>query len=213
MRRRVRITVDVVMFILFFYLMGYHPGSGLLSHGVMGTVLLLMFILHLCLNLGWFKTLSKGHYTLPRIFFTSVDCLLLLDFIVMTTSSFMMSGMIFYFSPIPMSQLGRDLHVSSTAWGFVLMSIHLAWHLRGELTRLERKIKKTVVLRIYQIFYAVLLCGGIYCFIESGLPTKLILQDAWQPSFDPTVLYTNYLMTVVTACLLVHLPTLIRKKE
>lgn len=205
MKRRVKILVDIAMFVLFLYLMGYRAGSGLLSHGVLGCLLFALFIAHHLLNIKWYCALPRGKYPFARKLFIAIDFVLLADMGLMAVSSVMMSGEVFAFSPVPMTQLGRDLHVGSTAWGFLLMALHLGLHTHGPLRKLERKVKESAFAYSYVLFYGLVLLGGIFCVWRSGLWHRMLLESRWQSAYSPAVFYGEYLLIVAGMCLLVHL--------
>ena len=46
MKRQGKLLVDIVMYVLFLYLMSYQAGRGLLLHGVLGCVLFGLFLFH-----------------------------------------------------------------------------------------------------------------------------------------------------------------------
>ena len=71
MKRRIKIIVDIIMFLLFLYLLSYRPGMGLMYHAVVGIAQLSLFILHHLLNLNWYGTLFKGRYGFRRILLTA----------------------------------------------------------------------------------------------------------------------------------------------
>lgn len=130
MKKKLKILVDMAMYFLMVYLLGYREGSGLLRHGVMGCGLFALFFLHHVLNLSWYPGLKRGRYPLGRILFVAADGLLLAAMAVMAVSSVMMSGDVFAASPFTVTQTGRDLHNLGTSWGFVLMGFHLGFHTR-----------------------------------------------------------------------------------
>lgn len=201
MKRWVKIAVDILMFVLYLYLMGYRPGrSGLYEHGVLGMTLLGLFFLHHILNIEWYKSLRKGRYPLLRKLLIAVDFSLLAMMILMALSSMMIAWMIFPVSVYFPSQVWRTTHVASTAWGFTLMSIHVGLHTHGLFNRLERKAGSW-----YYVVYAVLLCIGVFALSDSGLWGKMILEIQWQNVEDPVLFYVEYLTIVISLCLLTHL--------
>ena len=213
-KRRFKILVDVVMFLLFLYLIGYRPGKGLLAHGVLGSTLLCLFVLHNILNAGWYRSLRKGRYPFVRKAFVVINLALLFDMVLMGISSVMISGMIFSFSPIRMTHAWRDVHVASTAWGFTLMTLHLGLHTNSALSKLEYKLKvKGQAVRLgYNVLYTALLCVGLACFGRSGLLQKMFLLDSWEGAFNNAAFYASHLMTVAGACLLVHFIFILKRK-
>lgn len=115
------------MFMLFLLLMEEH----LISDGVhewLGLALFVLFVLHTALNYKCYKVLFKGRYTALRIVQTAINVLLMVAMLACIVSSVMISGTVFSFLNLHGAEFGRQLHMLSTAWAFVLMSIHLGLH-------------------------------------------------------------------------------------
>lgn len=204
MKRSIKIVIDILMFVLFLYLMGYQAGrSSLYSHGVLGATLFMLFVLHHLLNLSWYRALTKGNYPFVRKLFIAIDFLFLADMIVMAASSIMLAEMIFPISLVHPSQLGRTLHVASTAWGFFLMALHVGLHTHGALFRLERKLNKFPL--CYCVIYCVLICGAIAACVHSKIWGKMLLLVQWQEMYSYVLFYAEYLVMVAGLCVLVHL--------
>lgn len=128
--RIVKISVDILMYVLFLLLMGQHLASGTL-HEWLGVGLFVCFLAHNILNYRWYKALFKGKYPPHRIIQTAINFLLMLSFIGCMLSALMISGVVFQDMRIPgMMMFGRKLHMASTAWCFVFMSMHLGLHIR-----------------------------------------------------------------------------------
>ncbi len=172
MKRRIKIIVDIVMFLLFLYLLSYRPGMGLMLHAVIGIAQLSLFILHQMLNLNWYKTLFRGRYGLRRILTTVSDLLLMIAIGFMIASSVMISGMVFDIG-IPMTGWWRRIHVASSGWCFLLTGFHVGMHIQGAFGRLERLTRK--VPRLYRLLQAALAAAGIYCFLRSDLWPRITL--------------------------------------
>lgn len=172
MKRRIKIIIDILMFLLFLYLISYRPGMGLMYHAVIGIVQLSLFILHHLLNLNWYRTLFKGRYNFRRILLTVSDFLLLIAMGFMIASSIMISGMVFDFG-IRMTGWWRQIHVASSGWCFLLTGFHVGMHMQGVFGRLEKKMKK--VSWLYRLIQAVLAAAGIYCFLISDMWPRITL--------------------------------------
>lgn len=128
-KRTIRPIVDTLMLLDFVYLMSYKFFYELYFHAIAGIILFLLFILHNILNYRWWTVLFKGKYTLYRIILTITNLLLTLTCVLMFISCLFMSGAVFYYSPFPLSQFGRDLHHWSCLFSFCLMWVHLLLHL------------------------------------------------------------------------------------
>ena len=163
------------MFLVFVYLMGYQPGRGLLLHGILGSTLLILFFVHHVLNVKWYAGLGKGKYPPARVFFLVIDFLLLAAMIGMAVSSILLSGDIFRFSPFYGTRTARTLHTLSTAWGFLLMLLHLGLHTHTPLEKLR------------SLWRSLFLLPGRS--VERSLP----------------IFYAEYAAVTVSACQLVHI--------
>ena len=205
LKKTVKFLVDAVMLCLFLYLMGYQVVRGLMNHALGGIVLFALFLLHHLLNLAWYKALFKGRYPFRRILLTASDSLLLIAMALMAISSVMMSSSVFSFSRVPLSQLGHDLHVCSTAWGYILMGFHLGLHTHTPLEKLRKKLKSTAFEYAWYLLLLLVCGGGIYAFVRSGLWSDLFLLHAVKiPFADELSFYTAYVGILASPCIIVH---------
>lgn len=209
MKRKVKILIDIAMYVIFLYLMSYRAGRGLYRHGVLGCVLFALFLIHHVVNLRWYRSLGKGKYTFVRGLFLVLDLLLFAAMIVMAVSSVMMSGDIFAFSPFTVTQTARNLHVLSTSWGFLLMVFHVGLHTNTAFTKLYRKVRETFFAYAYDLLFLLVLAIGIWCFYLSGLWRNMLLIPHGNPAFEPLRFYGEYLMITLAACQIVHLLLLV----
>ena len=168
MKKRIRLAVDIAMVCILPMLMAYSL-IGEKFHEIIGTIMLLLFIVHHILNLKWYKAIPKGKYTVRRIFQTSLDVCLLIVMILQPASGILMSKHLYTFLPVlSVSAKAREIHMIFAYWGFVLMSIHAGTHF----TQVSGKLKQNkkglwcVVLSVI----SVLSVYGIYAFINRGLP-------------------------------------------
>lgn len=180
----IKIIVDILMYVLFLLLMGQHLASGAL-HEWLGVGLFVCFLVHNILNYRWYKALFKGGYTPLRIMQTVINFLLMISFIGCMLSALMISGVVFRDIRIPdMMMFGRKLHMASTAWCFVFMSMHLGMHIRAPK-------KKAAAIGFYIITGAASLYG-IYHFIVRRFYEELFLLTEFK-WFDYDKLLLEYL--------------------
>lgn len=175
MNKKIKIIVDIIMYILFIYLMGYRLFWNLNIHAILGTILFILFILHHILNYKWYKTILKGKYNYQRIILLIIDLLLLISMIFMIVSAILLSGSVTSLSKIPTTETARIMHVTSTAWGFILMTTHLGLHLKNVLLKFEKKIKNTNFEYCYYLIIIILLIFGVYSFIKSNLWCDMLM--------------------------------------
>ncbi len=69
-------------------------------HEWLGTSMLVLFLAHHPLNLGWWKSFYRGKDTPSRALGTTLALLLLLDMAALGVSGIRMSGFVFDFLPI-----------------------------------------------------------------------------------------------------------------
>lgn len=168
-KRTVKIIIDIAMYLIFVALMQEHLWSDGL-HEWIGITLFALFIAHNILNIRWYQSLFKGKYTATRITLATINIALLAAMLCCMVSSVLVSGKVFAFLNLGGARFGRTLHLVSTAWAFVLMSLHLGLHL----TPLANKLKKNnKLLRAGQIITLTLAAYGIYVFIDRAFYGEL----------------------------------------
>ena len=170
-------------------------------HEWLGTVMMVLFIAHHILNLGWWKGLFKGKYTPSRAFGTALDLLLLLDMAALLVSGIMMSSFVFRFLHISGGMMiARQLHLFASYWGLILMSAHLGMHMEQFFSLFrklfclpEKSAVRTCVLRIAAIVLSVY---GLYAFIVQHITDYLFLQTHFV-LFDETKAAVAYFAEIV----------------
>lgn len=204
MKKYLKIIVDVLMLMLFLYLMSYHAGRGLLLHALLGITLFVLFVLHQLLNLNWYRSLFHGKFGFRRILLTASDTLLLCTVLLMMISSVMLSSAVFSFSSISGDFFWTQAHYFSTAWGFLLMAFHLGIHTHGYLRKVEEKLKETSFEYVCWLFEMILLAAGTYGFIKSGLWSDMVLKPQSTTPMAPAVFYTVYVGIIAAVCIVSH---------
>ena len=168
MKKRIRLAVDIAMVCILPMLMAYSL-IGEKFHEIIGTIMLLLFIVHHILNLKWYKAIPKGKYTVRRIFQTGLDVLLLIVMILQPVSGILMSKHLYTFLPVlSVSAKEREIHMIFAYWGFVLMSIHAGTHFTQVSGKLKQNKKGLWCVMLSVI--SVLSVYGIYAFIKRGFP-------------------------------------------
>lgn len=179
MKKYIRIIIDIIMFILFIILMGYHI-TGNNIHEILGVITFLFFILHHIVNIKWYKTIFKGKYNAYRIFMLIINILLFIFMIGIIISSIMISSNVFSFLNIRTTMFGRNLHMVSTSWAFVLMGIHLGLHLNIMLNRLTKRAKNSAFEYVYYLVIFLLIIFGVYAFIDNELWKDMFLVNEFK---------------------------------
>ena len=131
-KKRIRLLVDIGMVILLPLLMAYSL-IGEKFHEMIGTVMAVLFVIHLIQNRKWVAAIPKGRYNARRVFQTVLD---LMFMILRPLSGILMSKHLYTFIQISgISYVMRGIHMALAYWGFVLMSIHAGTHLQPLLRR------------------------------------------------------------------------------
>ena len=171
-----KISVDVLITVLFLAQMAYHIAGNSL-HEWLGTILFALFVLHHILNLNWYKTLFKGKYSAVRILMTTINVLLFAAMVGMMISGIMLSREVFSFLNLRAGMFGRRLHMISTSWGYLFMSAHIGLHFGMIAGIFKKKIKfQNKLLGITgRISAALLSAYGIYAFITRQLADRMFL--------------------------------------
>lgn len=180
-RQKLRILVDMAMTALLLPLMAYSL-VGETAHEWLGTAMGILFLGHHALNIGWYRGLTKGRWSLPRAFLTAVNFALLLMMLGLMVSGIILSREVITFLPISGgTSFARTLHMVCAYWGFCLMSLHIGIHWGSVLRRFQRRQltlsrRRTALLRVA----AVLIAGyGIYAFIRREIGVYMLLKSAF----------------------------------
>ena len=194
-KKVLKITTDILMFVDFIFLVSHEVVRNLSAHGIFGAVLFALFILHHILNGGFYRSVLRGKYNSVRILLSATAWLLFVLMILMAFSSVMMSGAVFTFSSINMTSWSRPLHTFSCSWGFLVMGFHLGIHLHSKLKKLETAAngkksasgksengKKSACFVALQILWILIFALGIFCIVHSQLYVYLFWMNSWKLS-------------------------------
>ena len=175
MKAKAKITIDVLMTLLFLMQMGYHMLDNR-AHEWVGIALFVLFCAHHILNGGWYGSLFRGKWSAQRALLTSVDVLLTLAMVAIIVSALLVSRHVFGFLGLHMRALGRRIHMPATMWGFVLIGLHLGLHwnrvLAGMRKKRQGKGSRAAVLAA-QIALLLFAAFGVYEFIARELWMEL----------------------------------------
>ncbi len=169
-----RMIVDIGMVCLLPLLMAYSL-IGELFHEVIGTLMLILMLVHLWHNHRWIFAIPKGSYTPKRTFQTILDILLMIFMVLQPVSGVMMSKHLYTFIGISgISALMRQIHMVLAYWGFVLMSIHAGTHLAP----MARKVQKSAfpVKAVTLAGIAAISLYGAYAFVKRQIPEYMFMR-------------------------------------
>lgn len=168
--------IDISMTVLLPMLMAYSL-IGEKFHEIVGTLMFALFIVHHILNIGWYKALFKGKYTVRRAFQTILNMLLLVFMIMQPVSGMLMSKHLYTFIDLPGTSTAREIHLLFAYWGFVLMCLHAGTHLTAPLGKLRRN-KVKVWYGVVDIL-SVISIYGCYAFVKRQLPDYMFCRSSF----------------------------------
>ena len=193
--------IDLLMVLLLPLLMAYSL-IGETFHEVIGTAMLVLFILHLVLHRKWWKAVSKGRYNAYRAFITILNLILLALMVAQPLSGIVMSHHLYTFLPFTgIAATARDIHLVLGYWSYVLMSLHLGLHMDTVIRTITKgKEQKPVIQWIGRILVLLISAYGIYAFINRGLPGYMFLKTmfAFFDFGEPVIFFiADYLAVMV----------------
>lgn len=204
--KKFRVILDIAMTIMFIILMGYYI-TGNTVHEILGTITFILFIIHNILNIKWYKSIFKGKHGFQRTFHIVINLLLFLAMIGMMVSGIMISAKVFSFLNIPTTMFARRLHMISTSWGFVLMSIHVGLHISGMMNKLNKKMKNSTFEYVYYFILILMVAIGLYSFISNKVYEDMFLLNDFK-FYDyeqsPILFYLKYIMILVCIALVIY---------
>lgn len=178
-------------------------------HEWLGVGMAVCFLLHLILNISWFKNLFKGSYSPVRALQAIVNLLLCADILALMVSGIMMSGFVFPWLKISGGMLlARQIHLFASYWGLILMSAHLGlnWSVMLSMGKKMLHIQKDNAVRTWILrFLAFSLSAyGVYAVISQKLYQYLFLQTHFV-LFDETK--SAFVFLLETAAMMVLFAT------
>lgn len=177
--KKLKMIIDILMYLIFIVLMGHYITNNLI-HEIFGTILFVLFITHHILNYKYYKTIFKGKYTFKRLIILLTNLLLLICMLGMMISAINISSDVFAFLNIPTTIFGRKLHMISTSWGFVIMSIHLGLHLGLFINKLNKKMKDNTFEYVYYLILILIVIYGLYSFYKLNFISDMFLINAFK---------------------------------
>ena len=201
--KTIKILTDALMLALFIYLMSYRVTRALGLHAIFGASLFALFILHHILNYRFYRAMFRGKYGFRRILLLVSDLLLTVAMLFMAASSLGMSGAVIDLG-ITMTQTARDMHIVSTAWGYVLMALHLGFHLHPLLMKAEKKSKGTVLEYAVYVLLAAFAVFGVISFIKSELWQDMFLLRIGHTYITAQTFLIEYIGILVLGMIVMH---------
>lgn len=196
-KKTVKTILDILMIAALPVLMAYSlVGEAL--HEIVGTAMLVLFILHHILNRRSTSALFRGKQNAVRIVNTALNVILFAVMILLPVSGIVTSKHLYTFLPTTgLSAVARTAHLVLSHWGFALMSLHLGFHADAWLTRLKRKKAAFAVLAVIITLIA---AYGAYAFIANRIYEYMFLKTRFVfLDFDKPLILTlsEYLSMIV----------------
>lgn len=167
-----------IFMIMMFILTMTDRYTGSRSHEYLGIILIVIFLIHLQLNMHWMKSIFRGHYNFLR-FIRLIIILLLLSSVIGTVGSgIIISNIMFSFIKLQGSLTSRMLHIFFAHWSFILAGVHLGvcWK------NMSINHNQTIFIssKIFSILiWIVLPAYGIYAFLHRELMYPLTMSSAF----------------------------------
>lgn len=194
----IKIIVDVLMGALFLLAMAPRL-TGVFPHEIIGVGLGVLFLAHTGLNIGWYKNLVHGPYSVYRGSWTVINLLLLVCMVGMIISGILISRHLFASLPLPGGWTARRLHTLFAYWGFVLTALHVGLH--GGLIRgaLQKHFNRPVRIGLCVLLWAAAVYGIKACF-QWHIGSKLWMVFAFS-NWDGVSLFSFLVDYLSIACL------------
>ncbi len=172
-KNRIRMIVDGCMTVLLLCLTAY-PATGEALHEWLGIGMTVLLVVHHILNRRWYAALFRGKYNAFRILTTAVNALLLAAIALTAVCGMSMSGHAapFLYGMLPVS-FARRFHLSASYWSFLLMGVHLGFHLPA-MTAKARPSKTARALSA--CLFTVIAGVGLGAFLRGGVPDYLFFR-------------------------------------
>lgn len=187
-----------VMLILLIFLCSSGLGTSnteSLIHEWAGILFFVCVLFHLLQNRKWFKTLISGKYNLNRLSIMIIDLALIVIFILIVLSSLVISKFIFSNLNIMDVLLARRIHLSLTAWLFILCCIHYGMH--------PNFMKKNSIIN------CILIVGGII-FVYTRFYERLFLLSEF-PYMPFEESWKMYILNVIMCLSFISLGIILNK--
>ena len=196
-KKTVKTILDILMIAALPVLMAYSlVGEAL--HEIVGTAMLVLFILHHILNRRSTAAMFRGKQSAVRIVNTVLNIILFAVMILLPVSGIVISKHLYTFLPTAgLSAVARTAHLVLSYWGFALMSVHLGFHADAWLTRLKRKKTAFVILAAVVTLIA---AYGAYAFIANRICEYMFIKTQFVFfDFDKPLILTfaEYLSMIV----------------
>lgn len=168
--KKFKIVIDILMLGLFIFLMGYHITSELV-HEWLGISLFVLFIIHQSLNHRWYRSLLNRNRSYIKFLYIIINLSLFILLIITIISGVMISKYMFRDLEITYISSFRQIHMLSSSWVYILMSLHLGLHIKVS----SFKSGLSFIQKISKIAFFLIYIMGFYAILERNLFSDLFM--------------------------------------
>lgn len=168
-----RMSVDGGMTFVLLCLTAYQA-TGEKWHEWFGIGMTVLLIHHHVLNIRWYSSLFKGKYNAYRTATTVVNMLLIISIALTAVCGMSMSAYAvpFLYGILPLS-FARQFHLAMSYWSFVLMGIHLGFHVPAMTAGLKLSDKTKKAVSAVSFLISVI---GLWRIFANGIPGYLFFR-------------------------------------
>lgn len=170
MKKKIKIFLDALMIFMLPFLMAEILTGGKF-HEISGCVMMIFFVLHHALNFSWIKKIFKGDFSPYRAFLTAMNILLFASVVSVAASGIMMSAFVFPRANSGGIYFARKIHLASSFWSFIFMSVHAGLHARNFFNAVKK------IGAAAKIFCAAIFVSGVISFFHQGVARYIFLQE------------------------------------
>lgn len=164
-------VIDVVLTVLLLFIMAYQV-TGEERHEWLGIGMTALLIVHHILNIKWYGALFKGKYRPYRIALTALNTILLISIAMTAICGISMSV---YAVPSMYGKINmmfaRKMHLAMSYWSFILMGIHIGFHVKAMTAKLADKARI-----IFTTVFAIISSVGLWLFLKNGIANYIFFK-------------------------------------
>lgn len=170
-------------------------------HEITGTVLFVLWAVHVVLNRRWYGSLFRGKYTAYRTVQAVINVCILLCALFLMISGIILSAHVYTFLHIGVgASFARTAHLLASHWYFMCMSLHIGMHAGMSVLMMHAENHSAVRQLVLRIITAAACVYGVYAFIIRGLWKYLFYL---QPFFYLDIERGYVLFFIDYACIMV----------
>jgi cytochrome b561 len=191
-----RLWLTLAMTLLYVAALGCRM-TGAVAHEWIGLTFCVLSVLHMLINLRWFKGIPKGRYNFRRYVNTILNMLLPITITVMCVTGILGSRHVFGFLDLKGGMDIRQLHTLSAYWGLVLLGIHtgMQWvKVLAGLRNVSGFANLMAMNNVRRCLALLLAAYGTWAFFDRDMGSKLFMGfsfDFWDTAKPELLFYTH----------------------